>query len=353
MKFGYMPDTHGGPYDQPPPGRDFSADFCEQLVAEAVAAEEHGFDGAFVPERHGRTETMWPSTLLALMAMAARTERIKLGSYVLMPPLYNPSHLAEMVALVDLASRGRLILGIGSGYHPGYFSHFGEPFGERLGRFLESIEFLKKAYSEDRFDWDGRYWQMKDVRVSPKPYQQPLPPLWFAATAEKPLRRAGRIGDGVALLSFYTPLPELRGAVDVYREEAEKAGRKPVVAILLDGFVGETYEEARDTFGPLWVDEVRYYIKWGMLPPTEEIPSIEHATYENLEKYMVLGDAAQCAEAVQRVGEGLAMGDDDWIIFRSRIPYGPEWPRVFESIERFGREVIPRVRKEAQSEAAR
>jgi alkanesulfonate monooxygenase SsuD/methylene tetrahydromethanopterin reductase-like flavin-dependent oxidoreductase (luciferase family) len=347
MKFGYMPDSHGGPYDQPPPDRERSAAFCQQLVQEAVTAEQAGFDGAFVPERHARTETMWPSTMLALLAMAYKTERIKLGSYVVMPPLYNPSHLCEMVALVDLASRGRLIFGIGSGYHPGYFSHFGEPFEQRHGRFIEFLEFMEKAFGEDQFDWDGKYWQMQNVRVSPKPYREGGPPLWFAATAEKPLRRAGRRADGVALLSFYTPLEQLRGACDVYREEAEKAGRKPVVAILLDGFVGDNYEDAKRIFGPLWVDEVRYYIKWGMLPPTEEIPSIEHATYENLEKYMVLGDAQQCAETVARVQDALAFGDDDWIIFRSRIPYGPDFPLVLESIQRFGGEVIPLTRKEA------
>jgi alkanesulfonate monooxygenase SsuD/methylene tetrahydromethanopterin reductase-like flavin-dependent oxidoreductase (luciferase family) len=351
MKFGYMPDTHGGPYDQPPPDRERSADFCGHLVAEAVTAEAAGFDGAFVPERHARTETMWPQTLMALMAMAMRTERIKLGSYVIMPPLYNPAHLAEQIAMVDLASRGRLIVGMGSGYHTGYFAHFGETFDERLGRFLEFLDFLPTAYAQDRFDWNGKYWQMRDVRVSPKPYQQPVPPIWLAATAEKPLRRAGQRADGLALLSFYTPLEQLRGAVDVYREEAAKAGRDPVVAILLDGFVGETYEQAKATFGPLWVDEVRYYIKWGMLPPTEEIPSIEHATYENLEKYMVLGDAQQCAATVERFRDGMGLGDEDWIIFRSRIPYGPDFPLVLESIERFGREVIPLVQKEARSAA--
>jgi hypothetical protein len=117
-----------------------------------------------------------------------------------------------------------------------------------------------------------------------------------------------------------------------------------VVAILLDGFVGRSYEEAKNTFGPLWVDEVRYYIKWGMLPPTEEIPDLEHATYENLEKYMVLGDPKAAAAAVDRVRTGMNLAGDDWIIFRSRIPQGPDFPVVLESIERFGREVIPLVR---------
>ncbi len=321
MKFGYMPDSHGGPYDQPPPDRERSAEFTEHLVREAVTAEQSGFDGAFVPERHARTETMWPQPLLALM-------------------------------VVDLASRGRLILGVGTGYHPGYFSHFGEPYDKRLGRFLESIDFMQKAFSEDTFDWDGKYWQMKGVRVNPKPYQQPMPRLWFGSTGPNPARRAAKRGAGIGLLAFYTPLEEHRKLIDLYRDECEQHGTTPQVCFFIDGYVGESYEEAKDTFGPLWVDEVRYYIKWGMLGPTEDIPSIDHATYENLEKYMVLGDAEQCAEAVERIREGLALGEDDWLIFRSRIPQGPSFPQVIGSIERFGRDVIPLLRKEATSAAA-
>ncbi|MCW3066079.1 MAG: class flavin-dependent oxidoreductase [Solirubrobacterales bacterium] len=344
MKFAYMPDTHGGPYDQPMPDRDRCAAFCEHLVNEAVAAEEAGFDGAFVPERHARTETMWPQTLMALLAMALRTERIKIGSYVVQPAYYNPAHFAEQVALIDQVSRGRLVLGVGSGYHPGYFAHFGEPFDQRLGRFLETLAFMERAWQGERFDWDGRYWQLKDVLINPQPYQPGGPPLWFGATGEKPIRRAARMAEAVGLMAFYTPMDELRGAVDLYRSACADEGREPRVVLLLDGYVGETHEQARDRFGPCWEDEVRYYIKWGMLPPTEEIPDIDHATYDRLEKYMILGDADTAAEAVCRFRDALEFGAEDWIIFRSRVPKGPSWEHTLESIQRFGEEVIPRVR---------
>jgi alkanesulfonate monooxygenase SsuD/methylene tetrahydromethanopterin reductase-like flavin-dependent oxidoreductase (luciferase family) len=347
VQFAYMPDTHGGPYDQPAPDREQCARFCQQLVQEAVTAEVAGFDGVFVPERHARTETMWPSPLLALMAIAMRTERVRLGTYVLQPSYYNPAHLAEDAALVDMASRGRLILGVGPGYHPGYFAHFGEPFGQRLGRFLEAMAFLRQAWTSERFDWHGKYWQMTNVLVNPKPYQQPAPPIWYAVTApafEKPRRRAARQADGIALLSFYFPLEDLCAVIRLYRSEARAAGRTPVVAILFDGFVGETLENARQTFGPLWADEIRYYIKWGALPPTPDIPDIAHATQDRLEKYMVLGDVARVTEVVTRFCETLELGDDDWFIFRSRLPYGPAFSQVLDSIRRFGAEVIPRVR---------
>jgi alkanesulfonate monooxygenase SsuD/methylene tetrahydromethanopterin reductase-like flavin-dependent oxidoreductase (luciferase family) len=344
VRFGYGIDTHGGEYDQPRPDRERNAAFVEQLLAETRATEAAGFDGAFVPERHARTETMWPQPMMLLLAMALATERVTLGPYVMQPGYYNPAHLAEMCALVDVASRGRLVLPVGTGYHPGYFSHFGIPYEQRLGRFLEAMAFMRRAWTDDEpFNFDGRYWQMKDVLVNPRPYAQPMPPVWYAATTEKPLRRAGRDADGVALLTMHTPLEDIRRSIDVYREAATEAGRKPVVTLHFDGFCGESHDDARDTFGRLWVEEVRYYLRWGMLEPTAEIPDVEHATFERLEKYMVLGDRQDCVDAINRIRDVLDLGDDDWIVLRSRLPFGPPAERVLESIERFGRDVIPAV----------
>ena len=344
MKFGYMPDTHGGPYDRPLPSREEAADFADHLVNEAVVAEEVGFDGAFVPERHARSETLWPSPLMALMAMAMRTDRIKLGTCVLQPPYYHPTHLAEDAALVDVASRGRLILGVGAGYHQGYFQHFGEPYDTRFSRFRESVRFLRKSWEGERFDWEGEHWSMQEVLVNPRPFQPGGPPLWFAGTTPAAVRRAGQTGDGLVLLGFYTPLEERRAIVDMYREAALAAGRKPVVVQLLDGFVADTYEAARDTFGPLWVDEIAYYLKWGMIEYTDEIRSIEDATFERLEKYMVVGDADTAAASLARFRDGMGLGDDDWVILRSRLPEGPGFEAALDSIRRFGEDVIPQLR---------
>src|SRR5882724_3789719 len=100
MKIAYMPDTHGGPYNQPEPSRDAAARFCDQLLAEGIEAERSGFDGIFLPERHHRTETMFPPPLVMLAAYAARTTKVDLGTFVLQPPYYNPMHLAEDVAMI-------------------------------------------------------------------------------------------------------------------------------------------------------------------------------------------------------------------------------------------------------------
>ena len=90
MKIGYMPDTHGGPYEQPEPSREAVAAFCDQLLNEGIEAEKAGFDGIFLPERHHRTETMFPPPLIMLAGYATRTERVDLGTFVLQTPYYNP-----------------------------------------------------------------------------------------------------------------------------------------------------------------------------------------------------------------------------------------------------------------------
>ena len=91
ISVGYLPDTHGGHYQQPEPDPKRSSDFAQQLLSEAEQAEKSGFDALFVPERHARTECMFPSTLtLTLMtAIAARTERVKIGSYVISPSVQS------------------------------------------------------------------------------------------------------------------------------------------------------------------------------------------------------------------------------------------------------------------------
>jgi alkanesulfonate monooxygenase SsuD/methylene tetrahydromethanopterin reductase-like flavin-dependent oxidoreductase (luciferase family) len=101
--------------------------FIDHLWREAEVAEQAGFDSLVVPERHVRTECLFPSPLLLLAGLATRTTRIRLGTYILILPLYDPVHIAEQMAMIDLMSNGRLICGVASGYHPDYNNAFSIP----------------------------------------------------------------------------------------------------------------------------------------------------------------------------------------------------------------------------------
>lgn len=343
MKIGCVVDTHGGPYDQPEPTREAAAQFCDQVLNEGIVAEQAGFDGIFLPERHHRTETMFPPPLVLLAAYAARTQKIDLGTLVLQTPYYNPMHLAEDVAMIDLMSKGRVKLGVGLGYHPDYFRLFAAPYNERFSRFEESLEILRKAWSShERFSYQGKRYQFEDILLTPKPYQLGGPPLWIGAAYPEAIKRAGRLGDGWAILPFWEPLAKLREQAALYRETAAAHGRKPYVVLIRDGWVAPTRAEAESVFGPLWVQEMLFYYRWKLLSPNDEFQSEADFTIEKLRKYMVMGSPTECLEQIQMWKETVGA---DYLVMRFRLPLGPAPERVLECIKQFGAEVIPYCNK--------
>jgi alkanesulfonate monooxygenase SsuD/methylene tetrahydromethanopterin reductase-like flavin-dependent oxidoreductase (luciferase family) len=139
MKFAYMPDTHFGVYDQDPPTPVESAEAFVQLMREAELAEAVGLDAIFLPERHARAGTFVPSPLVAATAIAARTSRTKIATTVRLPTPYDPMHLAEQTAMIDILSHGRFTYGAGVGHHPLYHQSFGVPWGRRGRCFEEAM----------------------------------------------------------------------------------------------------------------------------------------------------------------------------------------------------------------------
>lgn len=343
MKIGYMPDTHGGPYNQPSPSREASAAFCDQLLNEGIAAEHAGFDGLFLPERHHRTETMFPAPIPLLAAYATHTQRVDIGTFVLQPPYYNPMHLAEDVAMIDLMSRGRVILGVGVGYHPDYFRLFGYDYKHRVSRFEESLEIMRKAWTETSpWSYHGKRFQLDNVLLTPKPWQPGGPPLWIGAAYDPAIERAGRLGDAWGILPFWESLESTKRQAALYREHAAKSGRKPYVVLMRDGWVAPTREEAERVFGPLWVQEMLFYYKWDLLPPNPEFQAPADFTIDKLRKYMVLGSPQDCIEQIENWTEAIGA---DYLIMRFRLPMGPSPAQVLECIRQFGADVIPRFKR--------
>src|SRR6266545_1342013 len=133
---------------QVPPGsnRTFTQEYREILDMVRLA-ETLGFDSAWVSEHHGSGDGYMPSLLPTLAAFATATERIRLGTGILLTPLHDPLRLAEDAATVDLISGGRLILGLGLAWREEEFRMFGVSFGDRVRRTVEAIQILRKAWT--------------------------------------------------------------------------------------------------------------------------------------------------------------------------------------------------------------
>jgi probable F420-dependent oxidoreductase len=166
------------------------------LVREyAQHAEAAGFDDLWTMEQiTGRHAFLEPVTLLAYLSSI--TQRIRLGTAVLVTNLRNPVQLAKAVGTVDHLSGGRLTLGIGLGTNTRMYGAYGLPEERRVARFIESINVMKALWTQDSATIEGDYWRLSGVPMEPKPVQKPYPPLWFGAHTEAAQRRAIRHGDG-------------------------------------------------------------------------------------------------------------------------------------------------------------
>jgi alkanesulfonate monooxygenase SsuD/methylene tetrahydromethanopterin reductase-like flavin-dependent oxidoreductase (luciferase family) len=192
---------------------DFGAP-AEDLYAAALDqcawADELGFDFVGIGEHHATDDGYLPSPIVFAAAAAARTRRIRLRPSVLLAPFYDPVKLAEDLAVLQIASRGRLVAGIGAGYRPAEFEMFGKRREERKRLYVEAIEVLRRAWTGEWFEYQGRR-----VRVRPAP--DPPPPIWLGGAHPAVARRAARIAD-----HFFPPQGE---SWEIYREECLRLGK--------------------------------------------------------------------------------------------------------------------------------
>ena len=187
MKFGLFGGARarGGPAGDSHGYHDF--------INYVIEAEKLGFSSVFLVEHHFTGFGQVSASLNLLAYLAARTERIRLGTAVVVLPWHNPVLVAEQAATLDLLSNGRLDFGVGKGYRPYEFSGFCIPPEEATERFDEAMEVIRKAWtSKGRFSHHGKWWHYDNIVVEPAPIQQPHPPFWLGAGSAEfdPPRRA-------------------------------------------------------------------------------------------------------------------------------------------------------------------
>ncbi|MDH6133509.1 alkanesulfonate monooxygenase SsuD/methylene tetrahydromethanopterin reductase-like flavin-dependent oxidoreductase (luciferase family) [Kitasatospora sp. MAA4] len=241
----------------PVTGRQYSAaEKYRNVVDQAVTAEEFGYDGYGVGERHGEP-FLSPSPAVLLAAIAARTSAIRLFTTVTVLSILDPVRVAEDYAMLDQLSGGRLELIIGKGNDPRHFALFGLEEEQQWSHLAENYGLLHRLWREEKVTWAGTTRPpLTGVTTHPRPLQQPVPVWHGSATSEQSTDLAARYGDPLFSANSFHPLEKYRALVDHYRERWAHYGRAPEDARVGTGFgglfVAKRSQDAVEGFRPYW-----------------------------------------------------------------------------------------------------
>jgi probable F420-dependent oxidoreductase len=329
---------------QIPPGSDrtFHQEYKEMLELVRLV-EERNLDSAWVSEHHFSGDGYLPSLLPMLAAFAAVTERIELGTGVVLAPFHDPLRIAEDFAVVDQLSGGRVIAGFGVGWREEEFRQFGIEVSSRVRRLRELIDVLRLAWNEERFSYNGRFFHYDSVAITPKPTR--VPPLLVGGFVDDAIRRAGRIGDG-----YISSRAEPARVADAFRlaaDERRAAGKDgpPIVALLQNAYV--TRDPERDW--PMVRDGVGHqlgvYAGWRAGSDVEGRPlEVRPPKEEDIRRTTAFGTPEEVVRFLDPVARILAGYPESHLILRLHYPGMTKEPAA-EAIDLLASEVAPGLRQ--------
>ncbi len=216
-------------------------------------AERWGLDAIWLAELHfDPPRSVLSAPLCIASAIAARTQRVKIGIAVQVLPLCNPLRIAEEAATVDQISRGRLIFGVGRSGVAKTYEAYGVPYAESKERFTETLDIIRLAWTQPTISYAGRHFQFQDVAVMPRPFQQPMPEIRVAATSADTFGTTGEQGLPIFLAVRHEDARMFAPQIDAYRAAWRAAGHSGNGQVFLraPGYLAASAEQARAEMEP-------------------------------------------------------------------------------------------------------
>ncbi|WP_018655168.1 LLM class flavin-dependent oxidoreductase [Actinomadura flavalba] len=336
--------------------RDVERQAFQNVMDQVVLADGLGFDTAWFVEHHftrGFSHSSAPDLVLA--GLSQRTERIRLGLGVVLLPFQSPIRTAERVATLDVISGGRVEFGTGRGASPLEYQAFQRPFEQSRELWEESLEAVLAIWNADGapVTRSGRFFEVPDVAVYPRPVQDPHPPVWVASTSLEGYLAAAKQGYHLLGMTMLKGLDEVAADIAAYKECLAENGFDPAsrrIALMVPWYVAPTRQEAVDTAA----DPVLWYLRRQInLVAPPGYTDARHATHRVLgqqaaglppeeamavlrdETMVVLDDVDGSREAARRIA---AAGATD-LILQAQVGGLPH-EHVCESMKRFMREVM-------------
>ena len=317
-------------------------------TAIAQAADGLGFDSVWCAEHHFSTYGYLSRPLMFATHLASKTERIRVGSAVVVLPLHHPLIVAEEIATADILSGGRLDVGLGRGYQTYEFERLGLSLSDSRERFDEGVDILLKAFAGKPFAYEGKHYRFGETSVFPQPIQKPHPPIWVVGQSQESIVATAKRGFNIVSGGFGVPVERLRefrkglDAMDIapaVKKKIRVSTQRPIYVTRDGSELPDIVEQAR------WNMRVTLSLRKGLervekglaqAVPFEDEPD----TQALLDRYFIMGSPKTCIAKLEELRDAMKMDH-----FNANFWFGDlEESKVLRSMELFAKEVMPAFR---------
>ena len=325
-----------------PRGDDMEARFRE-LVEQARLANRLGY--ASITKGMHYSSAPWQDLqqFPFLCRLLAEAPDMRLNFGLILLSLHKPLDIAEQIATVDVMSGGRVIFGAALGYREVEFLAFGTTQKERVKRFEENLEAIKRLWTEDEVDMVGSHFTLRAASVATRPVQKPHPPIWIGANADPAIRRAARLGD-CWYVNPHNRIDTIVRQVEVYKRALDESGKAfpTEFPARREVFVAGSRQEAIRRCAPFLGAKYAAYHQWGQGQAMPADDSDLGADFDELIRdRFLLGSPDEVA------GQMLALNRATGI---NHLIMSVQWPGMpqslaLEQLHRLAEEVFPKVRQ--------
>ncbi|MDE2937542.1 MAG: LLM class flavin-dependent oxidoreductase [Chloroflexota bacterium] len=334
-----------------------SSEVYANAIEQAKLADELGFDYVVAAEHHFSSYGFLPNPLMLISTLAQHTRNVRFSTAVVVLPLRNPIHTAEEIAMLDHLTNGRLEVGFGTGYQEYEFQRFQRPLEENRLMFEESLDVIYNALTHAPFSHEGRYYQIPETTILPRPLQQPHPPFWRATSSVESMASALKRGMNVITGGTSGSTQRVIKSWNMFQEAVGLSGKSwPQEFIVQRGvYVTDSEEDAKAQLphavwhtrsarglrtNTLRVDAGKARTDLTPGRPDEDDP-------EFLYNDWLFGTPESVAEKVHSLIEATGMTYLNCTFSIGQIPH----KKVLRSMELFATEVMPRFRNHQPDQA--
>lgn len=302
-------------------------------------ADQHGFDNVWLSEHHLVEDGYAPSILPVAAAIATQTQKIRIGSAVMILPLHNPIRVAEDAATVDVISNGRFELGVALGYNKDENISFGIPISERGRRMNEELEIIRRLLDGETVNFKGKYYEVTQAKLAPLSVQQPRLPIWCGGFTPRGTQRAAKYADG--FMAVGGPTPELFASYTA----ALAALNKPTTNLRLAGghfwlIPSNDPEKTWAEAAPHVIYQLNTYAKWFEESGFPILPHIQDEAHLRATGILNVVDVDTCIAMIRGFANAVPLTH----YYAFTLPPGlpPSW--IQPHLELFADKVIPAFR---------